>query len=315
MPPAATMPDAAAKPDGARVDHDAPPPDARRRLRRRRRAALLAFLGIAAAVLMGGQIVRHRDHDPKTTTIAPAATALPPAAGIGEPTSAGMSSDNAAGPAEPRSPMAEKPAPADAADAIPSRSAAGAPAVPSGGLTFVTGYGPVLGTVGTLRQFKVAVERTLGQGNGGDFADEVDQDLGDPRSWIAGLQFRLQRVPPTAASEFTIYLVPAQTSERMCAAGGLKTDGFTSCRLPGQVIINNDRWQEAVAGYDAPIMTYRAYVINHEVGHQLGYGHEACPGKGRPAPVMMQQTYGLKGCIANPWPYIDGRRYTGPPTR
>ena len=32
----------------------------------------------------------------------------------------------------------------------------------------------------------------------------------------------------------------------MCNAGGLKTDGFTSCRLPGQVIINQDRWQDAV---------------------------------------------------------------------
>jgi Protein of unknown function (DUF3152) len=221
-----------------------------------------------------------------------------------------MSTDDAGGPAGPTA-TKEKTAPADAANAIPSRS--GATTTPAGAFTFVAGYGPVLGTAGTLRRFKVAVERTVGQGNGSDFADEVDRDLGDERSWIASRQFRLQRVPPSAASEFTVYLVSASTSEKMCAAGGLSTDGFTSCRLPGQVVINDDRWQDAVAGYDAPIETYRAYAINHEVGHQLGYGHEACPGKGQPAPVMMQQTYGLKGCIANPWPYIDGKRYTGPP--
>jgi hypothetical protein len=158
------------------------------------------------------------------------------------------------------------------------------------------------------------VDKTLGQGNGGDFADEVDRTLGDPRSWIAGRQFRLQRVPAAAASEFTIYLSSAKLSQKMCSAGGLKTGSFSSCRLPGQVIINDARWQDAVPDYGAPLGTYRAYAINHEVGHQLGYGHEACPGKGKPAPVMMQQTYGLDGCIANAWPYIDGRRYAGKPT-
>ena len=73
------------------------------------------------------------------------------------------------------------------------------------------------------------------------------------------------------------------------------------------------RWVKGVPRYGAPLSVYRQYLVNHEVGHRLGNGHERCPGQGRPAPVMQQQTLGLHGCRPHPWPYRDGERYSGPP--
>jgi hypothetical protein len=173
--------------------------------------------------------------------------------------------------------------------------------------------GAVLGSAGPLRRFRVAVESNVPV-DAAAFAAKVDQVLGDPRSWIGG-GLRLQRVPGLAAADFTIQLATERTSRTICAAGHVDTGGFTSCRTPGHVVINLDRWYLSVPAYVSahiPLDTYRDYVINHETGHELGHGHELCPGAGRPAPVMEQQTLGLHGCTANAWPYLAGRRYAGP---
>jgi hypothetical protein len=170
--------------------------------------------------------------------------------------------------------------------------------------------GAALGTGGNLKRFRVAAENGLGQ-DPNVFATAIDRILGDPRSWTSGAQFRFQRVPQSATADFTIFLASPDTSEMLCAAGGLYTEKFTNCRLVGQVVINLARWLTSVPDYGAPLDVYQAYAINHEVGHELGLGHEACPGPGSPAPVMQAQTYGLKGCLANAWPYVDGKRYSG----
>lgn len=180
----------------------------------------------------------------------------------------------------------------------------------AGSFVTATGDSPVRGTDGPVWRYRVAVESGTGQ-DVAAFAAAVDEALGDPRGWTASEELRVQRVAEAADADFTVYLATPGTSERMCAEGGLSTQGYTSCRLPGQVIINLARWLEAVPDYGAPLEIYRTYVINHEVGHEFGEVHQACPAPGEPAPVMQQQTYGLDGCVANAWPYVDGSRYAG----
>jgi hypothetical protein len=136
----------------------------------------------------------------------------------------------------------------------------------------------------------------------------VTATLGDPRGWTAGGTLRLRRTGAGQRHDFTIYLATPRTRDALCGSG---TDSYTSCRRGDKVVLNVARWVKGVPGYGAPLSAYRQYMVNHEVGHRLGQGHERCPGRGEPAPVMQQQTLGLHGCTANPWPYLGGRRHSG----
>ena len=192
------------------------------------------------------------------------------------------------------------------------------PATGKGRFAYATTAGPVLGTAGTLRRFRVAVEAEA-QEQPNEFAALVDQVLGDRRSWIAGRGVRFQRTA-AANADFTIYLATPGTAGQLCLRGGvnIRVGGtpYTSCRVGAKVVINLARWRLSVPEYVAaktPLINYRQYVLNHEVGHFLGHGHERCPQRGRPAPVMQKQTLGLDGCVANAWPYVGGKRHTGPP--
>ena len=172
-----------------------------------------------------------------------------------------------------------------------------------GTLSVVDGSSEVHGS-GPLERFIVEVEDGIDV-DGATFAAAVESTLGDPRSWGSDGRMSFQRVGAAEAAsgqfDFKVSLVSPGHMETYCP--GVGTGGYTSCRYADRAVINLARWATAVPDYEGDIATYRLYVINHEVGHVLGNGHEPCPGIGRIAPVMQQQTLGLEGCVKNAWPY------------
>jgi hypothetical protein len=173
----------------------------------------------------------------------------------------------------------------------------------AGTVSVVPGSSGVYGT-GPLHRFVVEVEDGIGV-DGPAFAAAVEATLGDSRSWGNGGRMSFQRIGPEEAAaggyEFKVTLISPGNMERYCP--GVGTGGYTSCRYGDRAVVNLARWETAVPDYEGDVATYRQYVVNHEVGHALGNGHQPCPGPGQPAPVMQQQTLGLDGCTKNAWPY------------
>lgn len=128
------------------------------------------------------------------------------------------------------------------------------------------------------------------------FAEAVDKTLADERGWTSQ-GYAFQRTPD---AQLRIVLASPTTTDRLCHP--LQTNGKVSCRNGNDVVINARRWVDGAKSYPDDLARYRQYVVNHEVGHSFGLGHRSCPGTGAKAPVMLQQTLGLQGCEANPWP-------------
>lgn len=131
-----------------------------------------------------------------------------------------------------------------------------------------------------------------------DFRRLAQQTYEDPRGWRAkGVRF----VPVARGGAFTLWLAAAGTVPGFSSG----CSSTWSCRVGRNVIINQTRWRFASPAWNAgrlSLRDYRHMVLNHETGHWLGKGHAGCPGKGKLAPVMMQQSKGGQGCRFNPWP-------------
>jgi hypothetical protein len=196
----------------------------------------------------------------------------------------------------------------------------GGPYTKAGDGTFrvLRGHTKIVGTTGTLYRYDIEVENGIKGIDLTAFTKLVDTTLADPRSW-SGHGVRLQRVS-SGSIDFRITLTSSVTVRQFC---GYDIPVETSCYAPAsssaalqvnRVVLNDARWVRGASPYVGDLTAYRRYMINHEDGHALGHqhAHECLPGG--LAPVMMQQTFGLKSaftgknCGANQWPYPPGAK-------
>jgi hypothetical protein len=152
---------------------------------------------------------------------------------------------------------------------------------------------------GRLIRFDVRVERGLAV-DADQAALLVAAVLDDDQSWGSTDSVRFRLVPRGATADLHAYLATPRTTDRLCAP--LLTRGRVSCQNGRRVVLNAARWVHGAPAFRHDTAGYRRYLVNHEFGHALGHQHVGCPRRGRLAPVMLQQTKGLQGCRANPWP-------------
>ncbi|MEW2358947.1 DUF3152 domain-containing protein [Spirillospora sp. NPDC029432] len=173
------------------------------------------------------------------------------------------------------------------------------PRAATGRYAAVPGTAAPPGRHGYVVRYTVEVERGL-PFSPARFAAEVHRVLNDRRGWGRGGRLRFLRVADGPV-RFRVALSSPALTDRMCRP--LDTRGQVSCHARGRAVLNARRWSQGAPPYRGDVAAYREYLVNHEVGHALGHGHRGCPGPGRRAPVMVQQTLSLYGCRANPWPH------------
>lgn len=117
----------------------------------------------------------------------------------------------------------------------------------------------------------------------GDFREQVECILEDDRSWTG-----IRPVSDVTLPDFVILYQDEEQANRFCGKpyGDPAKDRLVSCNMGWIIVMNANRWAVSTEA--------RIGVINHEVGHQLGYPH----GYAGPCSVMSNPP----GCASHPWP-------------
>ena len=248
---------------------------------------VLALVGVVRA--LGG------DEEVRSAGSSSASAVAADDSGAASPSDSGAEGPSDAGgaTAEAPTPEAEGDGPADDAEMVRSGT------VGEGTWAFASpSPSPAMAEGMAVRTYAVRVEDGIGV-SAEEASTEIARILADPRGWQELESVSFHQVATSEEAEFMISLGSPPTVDELCLPA--KTGGTWSCRIGPDVALNSDRWLHATPSYD-DLAEYRAYMINHEVGHFLGHGHARCGGVELPAPVMLQQSMDLEGCLPNAWP-------------
>jgi hypothetical protein len=126
------------------------------------------------------------------------------------------------------------------------------------------------------------------------FAGEIAVYLADPDGWLSrGVTFTY--VSRASEADTVIHLTPFSRMKSLGCDAALSCAEFNG----RQIYLNAKRWFGGAPPSKLALSAYRQYMVTHEMGHILGYDHSRCPGRGVPAPVMIQQTMGIGPCKPN----------------
>ena len=132
---------------------------------------------------------------------------------------------------------------------------------------------------GTAKVFTYTVEvedgiDTTSFGGDENFARMVSQTLANPKSWTHNPQFAFTRVD-SGQPDFRVSLTSPMTAREGC---GYEIPIETSCYNPSfgpdgqpRVLLNEARWVRGAVPFQGDVGAYRQYLINHEIGHAIGY--------------------------------------------
>ena len=130
-----------------------------------------------------------------------------------------------------------------------------------------------------------------------------------PNGWTKwGYNFKVEvakqkGVRSSLRKQIVIQLTPQDVMDKLFP--GFESERLSVCNMrTREIFINESRWRRDYADDKSQMSlpAYRCYVLNHEIGHALGRLHERCKGTGQRAPIMLQQTVGLHGCLPDPFP-------------
>lgn len=144
-----------------------------------------------------------------------------------------------------------------------------------------------------------------------NFSKKVQKVLQDPRGWENVLNINFKFVKPNEKLKHP-RKIHVRLSENDLIYEKCNINNMSCCDMStGEVWINIDRWVHGSNASKLDIYGYRTYLINHEVGHALGFLHQQCECSDELAicdayvPVMTQQTLDIGKCKPNPYPLVE----------